>query len=74
MKDWDVDGSEAAELYRRRMIPFYLLENEANQYPVYIDNSDLKLNSTNKKCKQYKIEKIVINYKGKKAGPQNRLN
>ena len=47
---WDIDNSDAAARYRRRMIPFYLLENEANEYPVYIDNSDLKLNSNNKKC------------------------
>ena len=45
------------------MIPFYLLENEANKYPVYIDNSDLKLNSNNKKCEHYKIQKIVIKCK-----------
>ena len=27
--------------YRRRMVPFYLLEVESPQYPVYVDNSNI---------------------------------
>lgn len=40
--DWDFD-SHCAEGYRRRMLPFYLLERETNAFPKYVDNSDLNL-------------------------------
>ena len=30
-------NSEAAQEYRRQMIPFYLLNREAEKYPVYLD-------------------------------------
>ena len=33
--------NEAVNNYRRQMVPFYLLEVESNQYPVYIDNSNI---------------------------------
>ena len=38
--DWDFD-SHCAHRYRRRMLPFYLLEKESNSFPTYVDNSDL---------------------------------
>ena len=28
------------------MVPFYLLGEESNQYPVYVDNSDIDLSLT----------------------------
>ena len=30
-------NSENAQEYRRQMIPFYLLNREAEKYPVYLD-------------------------------------
>jgi hypothetical protein len=40
--DWNFDSADANR-YRRRMLPFYLLEKESSACPVYIDNSDLKV-------------------------------
>ena len=33
--------NETVNNYRRQMVPFYLLEQETNQYPTYIDNSNI---------------------------------
>lgn len=40
--NWDFD-TEYAQIYRHQMIPFYLLEKEANEFPLYVDNSTLVL-------------------------------
>ena len=42
---WDFKN-EMVDDYRRRMVPFYLLGEESNQYPVYVDNSDIDLSFT----------------------------
>ena len=42
---WDFNN-EMVEDYRRRMVPFYLLGEESNRYPVYVDNSDIDLSFT----------------------------
>ena len=42
---WDFKN-EMVNDYRRRMVPFYLLGEESNQYPVYVDNSDIDLSFT----------------------------
>ena len=34
-------SNETVNNYRRQMVPFYLLEQETNQYPTYIDNSNI---------------------------------
>lgn len=39
------------------MVPFYLLEVESNQYPVYIDNSNIDRSLT----EDYTINNIHIN-------------
>lgn len=39
------------------MVPFYLLEVESNQYPVYIDNSNIDKSLT----EDYTINSIHIN-------------
>ena len=56
--DWDFNN-EDVDRYRRRMLPFYLLEKETNAYPVYVDNSDLKM-SKSKKVKNFKLCKITV--------------
>ena len=38
------------------MVPFYLLEMEANQYPVYVDNSNIDESLTD----DFKIHEIQI--------------
>ena len=38
--NWNFQN-EAVQEYRRRMVPFYLLEGESPQFPVYIDNSNI---------------------------------
>ena len=38
--NWNFQNESVTE-YRRRMVPFYLLEVESPQYPVYIDNSNI---------------------------------
>lgn len=38
------------------MVPFYLLEMEANLYPVYVDNSNIDESLTN----DFKISEIQI--------------
>ena len=38
------------------MVPFYLLEMEANLYPVYVDNSNIDESLTN----DFKIKEIEI--------------
>ena len=38
--NWNFQN-EAVSEYRRRMVPFYLLEGESPQFPVYIDNSNI---------------------------------
>ena len=48
------------------MIPFYLLEKESNAYPVYVDNSDLKMSQDKQKkhkIKNYKLIGIQIEQK-----------
>ena len=39
-RNWEWQG-QSVENYRRMMVPFYLLEEECNPYPVYTDNSTL---------------------------------
>lgn len=36
----------SVENYRRMMVPFYLLEEECNPFPVYVDNSTINTNLT----------------------------
>ena len=48
--------NEMAQNFRRQMVPFYLLEMEANLYPVYVDNSNIDESLTN----DFKIKKIEI--------------
>ena len=38
------------------MIPFYLLENESNKFPVYVDNSNISPNLT----KNFKIRLVNV--------------
>lgn len=38
------------------MVPFYLLEKEANLYPVYVDNSNIDENLTS----DFKIHEIEV--------------
>ena len=38
------------------MVPFYLLEQEANMYPIYVDNSNIDESLTS----DFKISKINI--------------
>lgn len=54
-KDWHL-GNPTAERYRRSMVPFYLLENESNRYPIYVDNSNLNPNLT----QNYKIKYLTV--------------
>ena len=44
------------------MIPFYLLNREADKYPVYCDHSTLKISSKKKQSCVHTIEKITISY------------
>ena len=46
--------NETAQSFRRQMVPFYLLEMEANLYPVYVDNSNIDESLTN----DFKISEI----------------
>ena len=48
--------NETAQTYRRQMVPFYLLELEANMYPVYVDNSNIDESLTH----DFKISEIII--------------
>ena len=48
--------NEMAQNFRRQMVPFYLLEMEANLYPVYVDNSNIDESLTN----DFKIKEIEI--------------
>ena len=41
-KAWDFSRmNQLVEDYRRRMVPFYLLGDESDVYPLYLDNSDM---------------------------------
>jgi hypothetical protein len=40
--NWNFD-TENSQTYRHQMIPFYLLEKEVNEFPLYVDNSTLIL-------------------------------
>ena len=57
-EEWDFKSPDAHR-YRRRMLPFYLLEKESNAYPVYVDNSDMK-NMKTQKVRAYKICEITV--------------
>lgn len=46
---WQYQDNPSIELYRRSMIPFYLLEHEAITFPRYVDYSDLSKNL----CSEY---------------------
>ena len=46
--------NETSQSFRRQMVPFYLLEMEANLYPVYVDNSNIDDSLTN----DFKIHEI----------------
>jgi hypothetical protein len=60
---WDFQNDDANE-YRRRMLPFYLLEKESNEYPVYITNNDLKIKMSEcKKVKNFKLCKVTVDLK-----------
>lgn len=48
--------NETAQSFRRQMVPFYLMEMEANMYPVYVDNSNIDESLTN----DFKIHEIRI--------------
>ena len=48
--------NETAQNFRRQMVPFYLLEMEANMYPVYVDNSNIDESLTD----DFKINEIHI--------------
>ena len=54
--DWFFQN-ETAKSYRLQMVPFYLLEVESDQYPVYVDNSNIDESLT----KDFKIGSININ-------------
>jgi len=61
--NWDFQNDDANE-YRRRMLPFYLLMKESNDYPVYVDNSDLKLKMSEcKKVKNFKLCRVTVDLK-----------
>jgi hypothetical protein len=49
-------NNPTSERYRRSMVPFYLLENESNKYPIYVDVISMNQNLT----KSFKINKITI--------------
>ena len=42
--NWQWRDNENVDTYRRSMVPFYLLEHEAINYPRYVDFSDLSKN------------------------------
>ena len=44
-KRWDFYNPEnkAVDEYRRQMVPWYLLNVESNQYPVYVNNEDFEM-------------------------------
>ena len=42
-------SNETVNNYRRQMVPFYLLSYESNQYPTYIDNSNIDKSLTEEK-------------------------
>jgi len=47
------------------MIPFYLLDREADKYPVYCDNSTMKISSKKEQKEQsrkHTIEKVVVTF------------
>jgi hypothetical protein len=76
--NWDFDTLDVHR-YRRRMIPFYLLEKESNAYPIYVDNSDLKM-SQNKEKKQkntkvdnFKLCEIRVENKGPREKQQQEI-
>ena len=48
--------NETAMSFRRQMVPFYLLELEANMYPVYADNSNIEESLT----QDEKIAEIIV--------------
>jgi len=52
---WHFDN-DTAEIYRRQMVPFYLLEVESNKYPVYVDNSNINQSLTS----DYKIQNVNV--------------
>ena len=54
-KKWHFDN-ETAQIFRRQMVPFYLLEMEARLYPTYVDNSNIDESLTN----DFKIGRIQI--------------
>ena len=54
-KEWHFNNP-TAQNYRRSMVPFYLLEEESNKYPMYIDNSNLAPNLTS----DFKIRTLNI--------------
>ena len=59
--NWNFQNESVAE-YRRRMVPFYLLEVESPQYPVYIDNSNI--DSALIEGKRKNIDETLIEDKG----------
>ena len=52
---WQFDN-DTADIYRRQMVPFYLLEVESNRYPVYVDNSNINSSLTT----DYKIKNVNV--------------
>lgn len=44
------------ENYRRMMVPFYLLEEECNPYPFYVDNSTINVGLTS----SHQLKRIKI--------------
>ena len=54
-KEWFFQN-ETAQIFRRQMVPFYLLEMEARLYPTYVDNSNIDESLTN----DFKIHTIQI--------------
>ena len=55
-KEWSFQN-DTAKSYRNQMVPFYLLQVESDQYPVYVDNSNIDESLT----KDFKINSININ-------------
>jgi hypothetical protein len=62
-ESWDFQNSNVIS-YRKKMIPWYLLDKECNDYPLYLDRSSIELP---KDKSNYKLDDIIIKYtpKGK---------